>query len=110
MQEENLINSVANLNFSCRFLNTSRIPTDFGADTSRTTVWSSGDSDSPVSYVVGLNTSLNLSKIFVTFSSFSAPPQKVVLQFLSISDSFWKDLQYFAEDCNTSFGVSPDAK
>ena len=58
---------------------------------------------------MGLNTSLNLSKIFVTFSSFSAPPQKVVLQFLSTSDSVWKNLQYFAEDCNTSFGVSPDA-
>ena len=79
--------------------------TDFGADGSQFTSWSSRTGDSPVVYAVGLIQSVVLSKIFVILESLSF--QKAVLQFFSSTDSIWKDLQYFAVNCNISFGIPP---
>lgn len=85
------------------------IPTDFGADSSTSTVWTSESSESPVEYVVGLSTSIELSKIFVTFLP-SSSYQTAVLQFFSAADSNWKDLQYYAVNCSESFDLAENAQ
>lgn len=91
-----------------RFLNSSSQPTDFAADTSEQTSWTSGSGDAPVAYVAGLSTTVTLSKIFVTFSP-SFFYQTAVLQFLGTTgSSLWTDLQYYAMDCLDSFGLEPE--
>ncbi len=85
------------------------MPTDFASDTSQFTVWTSGANDTPVSYVVGFHSPINISKILVTFAQFSSY-QKVTLQFFSSRDQVWRDLQYYAKDCMTSFGIADNSQ
>ena len=79
---------------------------EFSADTSTATTWQSNDNDSPVSLVVGLSPAVSLSKIFITFSS--SLPAKTTLQYYSEQASQWRDLQYFAENCEQSFQMGND--
>lgn len=87
-----------------RFSESSGLPTDFAADTSQQTAWTSGSGNTPVTFVVGLSAAVTLSKIFVTFLSSSY--QTAVLQFLGADNSsVWMNLQYYAKDCSSSFGL-----
>ena len=92
---------------TCRYLSNSTVPTEFAVDNSNLTVWRSAGGDSPVTFIVGLNTSITLSKVFVTFQS-PSPYRKAVLQFLSTTSSEWMDLQYYAENCSSSFEQTPN--
>ena len=92
----------------CRFFSNSTQPTEFAVDDSAMTVWQSRSGETPVALVVGLTTPTLLSKIFVTFQT-SQSYQTAVLQFAQSADAEWQDLQYYAVDCMTSFGVSTNA-
>lgn len=79
--------------------------TDFAVDNSSSTAWKSGSGDTPVTFLLALNQSTILSKILVTFVD-SATFLNATLQFQNAGTLEWLDLQYYAVDCATSFGMS----
>lgn len=87
----------------------STVATDFAADDSSLTAWTSGTGASPVTFVLGLNQSIILSKIILTFQGIPTF-LNATLQFLNEETSMWLDLQYYAVNCSASFGMAEDAE
>ena len=83
--------------------------TEFAVDDSNTTTWRSHDSETPVTFVAGLDMLTVISKILITFSP-SPTYQKAMLQVSSSAGSQWEDLQYYAVDCMESFEVDTNAR
>lgn len=85
------------------------MPTEFAVDDSNMTVWQSRSGDIPVAFIVGLNTPTVLYKILVTFET-SPSYATAVLQFTqSDAAAEWQNLQYYAVDCMSSFGMATNA-
>jgi len=94
----------------CRFNTTSNQPTDFAADTSLVTAWTSKPGETPVTFHVGLSSSTTPYKIFVTFST-SYLYLSAILEVKNSADSSstsWQTLQHYAKNCSTTFGVEPE--
>ena len=81
------------------------MPTNFAVDEFSNTAWTSGTGDTPVSFVIGLVSSITLSKVLVEFQS-SLPYQNATLQLFNANLSQWMDVQYFAVNCSNSFGMN----
>lgn len=81
---------------------------DFAADGSNSTYWESDSGQESATISLGFNSTVSLSKVFVHFQS--PLPSKATLQFLRDGETSWEDLQFFADDCSTQFGMENNAE
>lgn len=95
----------ADLSFDHRYLTDSHI-SDFLADNSNRTAWQSDEGATPVNVILGFDTPTTISKVFILF--ISPLPMSAMLEFFQTSSGSWIGLQYFALDCNSSFGMEPN--
>ncbi len=79
---------------------------DFLADDSDDTIWSSDPGATPVMTTLGFTNPTPLSKMFISFTS--ELPTRATLEFFQTSSNAWISLQHFALNCSSAFGISPN--